>query len=306
MPTVSICIPTYNHGKFIAAAIRSAMAQAYDDIEIVVLDNASEDDTGLIVATISGQDPRIRYIRHSVNLGLAGNLNACIRFARGKYVKVLCADDVLDPDCVSTMVNALDEHPSATLVGCPRKMADVALSPLRIAGGRTTVQLIAGQKMIEDCFFFGNQLGEPTAVMFRREEALRGFSQQYSQLMDMEMWFHLLKFGDFIGLSDALCTIRSHPGQATWTNDQSGKIVADRRLLFRQFSASAARSAGVLRKALWDFRMAYAMIRSVPVANSPDDRSISEVFFARTFLAVTYPLVRLMKRVGLDLIWKTA
>jgi hypothetical protein len=149
-------------------------------------------------------------------------------------------------------------------------------------------------------------LGEPTAVMFRREEGLRGFSQKYSQLMDMEMWFHLLTLGDFISLSESLCTIRSHPGQATWSNDQSGKIVADRRLLFREFSASAAGSAGVFRKALWDFRMAYAIIRSASVLDSPDIQSISEVFFTRTFRAITYPLVRLMKRVGLDLIWKTA
>ena len=81
MPSVSICIPTYNHADFLDESLRSAMAQTYEDLEILVLDNASQDDTKTIVANASLHDPRIRYVRHDQNIGLIKNLNACIEFA---------------------------------------------------------------------------------------------------------------------------------------------------------------------------------------------------------------------------------
>jgi glycosyltransferase involved in cell wall biosynthesis len=92
MPSVSICIPTFNHGRFIEQSLSSATAQTFRDTEIIVLDNASEDATTEIVAAAASRDSRIRYVRHPKNIGLIGNLNACIEMARGTYIKLLCAD----------------------------------------------------------------------------------------------------------------------------------------------------------------------------------------------------------------------
>jgi glycosyltransferase involved in cell wall biosynthesis len=306
MPIVSICIPTYNHGKFIEVSLHSAMSQTFDDMEIIVLDNASQDNTHAIVASMALRDSRVRYVRHSKNLGLIGNLNACIEFARGKYVKVLCADDRLEPGCISAMVEVLEQNTDVSLVGCARKVTDANLSFLRIAGARAETMRIAGRQMIADCFFWGNRIGEPTAVMFRRADSLRGFSQNYDQLVDMEMWFHLLRIGNFIALPQALCTIRSHAGQATWTNDQNGQIVADRRRLFAEFLPDAAQSAGLFRKCLWDFRMAYAVMRSASAGSRVAAHSMPEVFFPRIFFRLTCPIVKLMRILGLGLVWRTA
>ena len=86
--------------------------------------------------------------------------------------------------------------------------------------------------MLAECFFLGNRIGEPTAVMFRRADSSQGFSLEYNQLVDLVMWFHLLYVGDYIALPEALCTIRSHEGQATKANELSGRTVEDRRRLF--------------------------------------------------------------------------
>jgi len=305
MPAVSICIPTYNHAAFIGDALRSAMAQSCDDAEIVVLDNASQDNTQEIVKEISARDPRIRYIRHSRNIGLIPNLNACIEFAEGRYVKILCADDLLHPGCVSAMSKALDDNPGVSLVACARTVADENLATLRIVGSREHQDRIAGATMIANCFFWGNRIGEPTAVIFRRADSQRGFNQNYPQLVDMEMWFHLLRKGDFLALPQSLCTIRSHSGQATWDNDQNGRIVGDRKRLFREFAGSTAISAGFSKKMLWDLRMAYALMRSAAAESRTLERPVQEVFFPRAFPLCTYPFMSLMKSIGLRRIWRT-
>ncbi len=304
MRLVSICIPTYNHGKFLKDSLGSAVSQTYEHLEILVLDNASEDDTGAIVTAFAAHDSRIRYVRHPENIGMIGNLDACITLAQGQYVKLLCADDALEPACVSSMARVLDEQPSVSLVGCARTVTDVQLSPLRVRNIRDRRALVPGPEMIAECFFLGNRIGEPTAVMFRRLDALRGFSRSYNQLVDMEMWFHLLRTGDFFALPEALCRIRAHADQATWTNDKDGRIVADRKRLYSEFAASVELSAGLLRRCIWDFRMAYAVVRCESAGYQRPCSAMAEVFFQRAFASFTHPTVRLMTTLGLSRLWR--
>lgn len=303
-PKVSICIPTYNHRRFIEDAVRSASRQTFPDIEIIVLDNASEDDTRALVERLALEDPRIRYVRHAVNIGLIGNLNACIAEAKGEYLKILCSDDVLEPACVGKMASALDSDPKVALVGSARWITDGRLDTLRRSGPRTRLARVGGSRMISECFFWGNRIGEPTAVMFRRAAAQRGFSYAYEQLVDMEMYFHLLSGGDFVALPECLCKIRMHSAQATWDNDKNGRVVANRRKLFSEFG-SIASGARWTERALWDFRMAYAMLRSEAAGNHLSEHSISEVFFPRIFPRITYRLVKSLRGIGLQRIWRT-
>jgi glycosyltransferase involved in cell wall biosynthesis len=306
MPSVSICIPTYNHGRFIGDCLRSAMTQTQGDLEIIVLDNASEDDTPEIVARVAANDPRVRYVRHPANMGLINNLNACIEYARGAYVKLLCSDDLLEPECVAAMAEVLDRHAEVALVGCARTMTDENIVPERTARARAEFACVPGEQMIAECFFFGNRIGEPTAVMFRRAAALRGFSPRYNQLVDLEMWFHLLCKGDFAALPAPLCKIRVHPGQTTRANEHSGQIIADRQRLFHDFSLPVGQSAGLLRKLTWDFRMAYTVARIAPVGHHWVCGPVAGTFFPQLFGWLTYPLVRLMMLAGLAQVWKTA
>jgi Glycosyl transferase family 2 len=306
MPLISICIPTYNHARFLAESLRSATAQTHHEIEIIVLDNDSQDDTEAVVARAAAIDPRIRYVRHPRNIGLVGNLNACIRSARGNYIKILCADDSLEPGCVAAMLDAFHVQPTASLVGCARIVTDANLSALRISRARTSLSVISGEEMLAECFFYGNRIGEPTAVMFRRADALRGFSERYQALVDLEMWFHLLCKGNFVALPQTLCRFRTHAGQATSTIEQSGGIIDERKLLYREFVEHAAKYSGLFRKSMWDFRMAYLVARSrSSTARSAAD-AIPETFFPRAYRLVTYPIVKAMMALGLKRVWRTA
>lgn len=293
MPAVSICIPTYNHGRFLRDALASAVSQRYEDLEILVVDNASKDETPNIAAEMRSRDPRIKYVRQPENVGLIGNFDTCLRLAQGDYIKFLCSDDVLEPDCVSVMAHLLDRLPEVSLVACARILTDVDLKPLRTLAARPVATRIPGAQMISECFFFGNRIGEPTAVMFRRAECGRGFRGSYQQIVDLEMWFHLMQAGDIFVLPDPLCRVRRHQDQATWSNDKDGKIVADRRLLYAEFAEFAGKHASFSRRLVWDLRMAYALARSESSGWRPSNATISEVYFRGTFRRFTRPMVRL-------------
>src|SRR5512134_2925323 len=98
MPLVSVCVPTYNDGPFLRQCLQSLAAQTYPNLEILVGDDASSDDTPAIVAGASAASKRpICYERNTVNLGQFDNVNALIARARGTYIAVYHSDDVYTP-----------------------------------------------------------------------------------------------------------------------------------------------------------------------------------------------------------------
>ena len=85
-PRLTVGIPTYNAAKYLPAAIDSVLQQEVDDCEIVIVDNASTDETQAVVEAYA--DPRIRYFRNDTNMGMSGSWNRCLAEARGDYFQV--------------------------------------------------------------------------------------------------------------------------------------------------------------------------------------------------------------------------
>ena len=292
-PLVSICIPTYNNAPMVVDALRSAMAQTYGNVEILVLDNASTDATSQVVAEVTCGDARVRYVRNETNLGMIGNFSACIYAAHGNYIKFLCADDLLMPDCVASMVDAFESHPETALVASARLLVDEALVPLRAAGFSQCALSRDGASVIHDCFFRGNLIGEPTAVMFRRQKALRGLREEYQQLMDLEMWMYLLRSGDMTYIDRPLCKVRQHPQQATRQHLKSGVVLDNKRQLFREFRGVITR-ATFMDKLRWDIRMAVTLLRTIQADAGGARTNIEEVYFHALFPWFTLPVTQLL------------
>jgi glycosyltransferase involved in cell wall biosynthesis len=104
-PLVTIGIPTYNRADgYLREALADALAQTYAPLEIVVSDNASTDATPERVRAMA--DERVRYVRHETNIGGNANFNACLEHARGAYFLLLHDDDRIDPDFVSSCMDA--------------------------------------------------------------------------------------------------------------------------------------------------------------------------------------------------------
>jgi glycosyltransferase involved in cell wall biosynthesis len=105
LPLVTIAISTYNRANsYLPRALDSALSQTYPNLEVIVADNCSSDDTGGVVARRA--DRRVRYFRHEANIGPNNNFNFCLEQARGDYFLLLHDDDRIDPDFVESCIAA--------------------------------------------------------------------------------------------------------------------------------------------------------------------------------------------------------
>src|SRR3989338_10346077 len=111
-PLVSIIIPTYNNAKFISAAIDSAAKQTYPNIEIIVVDDGSTDQTKNVILPYQH---RIRYI-HQSNEGLAAARNKAIEKSKGDYLQFLDADDLIHPEKIKKQIDCLMREPQFDVV----------------------------------------------------------------------------------------------------------------------------------------------------------------------------------------------
>jgi glycosyltransferase involved in cell wall biosynthesis len=112
---VTIAVPTFNRATELARCLESAREQSYSAVEIIVCDNASTDDTERVVLQTLDGHPRARYLRHDTNLGAFANFRAGLDAATGDYFMWLADDDWLDPDYVSSCVEALRDDAHAVL-----------------------------------------------------------------------------------------------------------------------------------------------------------------------------------------------
>jgi len=170
-PLVSICIPTYNNEKYIAKTIESVLIQNYTNLEIIICDDNSSDRTINIVNSI--RDDRLKVLRNERNLGMVKNCNICIRAATGKYVKILCGDDLLCPGSIKKAVTAMELNENVDVVTGSSKIIN--------SNGKVVMnrRLYAKDKLIEGKKFAKytlvrarNYFAEPSVMMFRTDMAI--------------------------------------------------------------------------------------------------------------------------------------
>ena len=230
-PKVSILIPTYNYARYLPEAIESILGQDFRDFELLISDDCSTDNSAEVIARYAAKDNRIRFQIQPVNLGVVQNLDWCLAQARGEYVKFICGDDkLLSPTAIRQMANLMESDPAISLVASASLVID-AHSRVIDARNHSRRGVHDGKKTIVRCLERPpNLIGEPTVVMFRKGHGARGYNTRYRQLLDLEMWFHLLEDGKFGYLDEPLCAFRKHALQQTNVNRTSGQ--ADDEILW--------------------------------------------------------------------------
>src|SRR5206468_12088636 len=128
---VSIVLPTYNRAPMILRAISSCLEQTYRNIEVLVVDDGSTDETPEIVQRVAQHDPRVRYIRQE-NAKLPAALNTGFRAARGALLTWTSDDNAYEPNAIEVMVDYLHEHPETGLVYCDCQIVDSQGELMRI------------------------------------------------------------------------------------------------------------------------------------------------------------------------------
>jgi glycosyltransferase involved in cell wall biosynthesis len=115
-PRITVGLPVYNGQDYLKTAIESVLAQTYGDFILLISDNASTDDTEQICRSYVALDPRVRYIRHSVNHGLYWNFRAAFNAAQSEFFKWMAHDDICAPNLLEECIRLLDKYPEAVLV----------------------------------------------------------------------------------------------------------------------------------------------------------------------------------------------
>lgn len=218
-PKVSICLPLYNGAKHLRAALESVLAQTYENFEILIADDGSSDGSEKIALEYSDKDKRILYWKNESRQGLFGNYNACIRQAKGEYIKPFAQDDILAPDCLKSFLEILENDQSVALVSSARRIIDGAGVEVELKQPFRQNIRLQGKNVIRfNLISLNNWVGEPATVMFRTKHASTGFDTRYFHYGDIEYWFRVLAFGDLYYLSEPKASFRRHGSNETDKN----------------------------------------------------------------------------------------
>ena len=115
MPEVSVGMPVYNGEEFIQEAIDSILEQTYENLELIISDNASTDNSEEICREYAARDKRVRYTRNDKNIGASDNYNAVYLNAKGKYFKWASCNDICEKHFLEKCIAVLDQDPSVVL-----------------------------------------------------------------------------------------------------------------------------------------------------------------------------------------------
>ena len=242
VPAVSVCLPVYQGAALVGRAVQSVLDQSLTDFELVVRDNACTDGTAEILASFD--DPRIRVETAATTAPLPENWNRTVELARAPLVKILCADDLLHPDCLARQVAEMNADPGLALTSGRVDMLDddgeVLVRGCGLRGGLLGTR--AGNDVIRAIVRHGgNPVGQPVAVLFRRAdfEAVGAFDPSKVFLMDLDLWARLLTRGRMYGSQASVAGYRI--GLST-VSGQAGR---------REFRGQRAFTIGLAADSSW-------------------------------------------------------
>jgi glycosyltransferase involved in cell wall biosynthesis len=253
-PRVSLCIPAYQAERYLRETLDSCLAQNYQDLEIVIVDNNSSDGTRDILETV--KDERVRVIRNATTLPVVENWNLAVRMSRGEFVKIVCADDILEPDCVTAQSAILGGSPDVAVVSSRIDFIDAEGQLLRRGRGLGgIVGQHSGERVVRQLVRTGSYpVGPAVAVMFRRADFDRigGFGGDLILTNDIDLWVRLLRYGDFFGVARTLGALRFTIGSLTSSMSMRSQL-AQRSEFVRRLSADPLWNVSFLDRFLGHF-----------------------------------------------------
>ena len=210
---VSVVIPCYNQARFLGEAIRSVLCQGYTDLEIIVVDDGSEDGTEEVASGYAKEDPRVRLIRQE-NRGLAAARNRGLAEAGGEYVVFLDSDDRLVSEALEVGVRELEAHPGCAFVSgiCRKITADGSIVP---GWEQFRVRDDPYLELLRSCPVY------VPAVMYRRSvfDAVGDFDTSYKAAEDYDLYYRILERFSVYCHDTVVAEIRRH--EANMTRDRT-------------------------------------------------------------------------------------
>jgi glycosyltransferase involved in cell wall biosynthesis len=221
MPLVSVILPVFNGAPYLRCAINSILEQSFQDFELLILDDGSDDGTHDILLDIAARDTRVKVISRE-NRGLVATLNELLERAQGEFLARMDADDVATPIRLARQVEALQNRESVVLVGGDVTIID---DRGRRLGG---ISYPPGTREIETAALEGwPSMCHPTFMM--RSRAVRvagGYSQDAYPAEDLDLLLRLAEVGDLENLPEVVLMYRVHPNSISESGARRQRNVA--------------------------------------------------------------------------------
>lgn len=213
-PLVSIMIPNRNHSMYLNQSIECALNQTYDNIEIIVLDNCSTDNSIKVASRYL--DKGIRLCKNPINISIK-SLDLLSFLAMGKYIMTLCADDLIKPSLIEKCVNIMEAHPEVGYVHCDRDFIDnegkiTELDPFY------NCSFITDGKFTLPIYLLADVAQSAQCLMRRASfDSAMGYSTEFDHLnTDKDLWFRLSLISDYAYIREKLSLIRVHQSRETF------------------------------------------------------------------------------------------
>ncbi len=226
-PRVSVGLPVYNGERYLSEAIDAVLGQTFKDLELIISDNASTDDTEQICREYAAGDPRVRYYPSLKNHGAARNFNRVFDLSRGEFFKWAAVDDLIAADNVERCVEALESNPRAVLAYTLATHIDAAgetyssngaLGPVGFRGDRVNRFKQLLNRFTDD---FGVSAPMILFGAYRRAALAQVRPMGGYFASDLVLLAELALIGDFVEVPDRLLSIRLHPGSSSWPDTWS-------------------------------------------------------------------------------------
>jgi glycosyltransferase involved in cell wall biosynthesis len=243
-PTCTVAIPVYNRIRYLKATLQSVLDQNLEGLEILVVDDGSAEEVWQQLLAMAG--PRIRLHRNPTNLGLFGNWSQCLQLAKGKYFKILCSDDCLEPGTLAREIAFMEQHPSVGLLSTTGVTIDMQERVLGHIGDQLATGVYEGTEAIRQLFHFYYRSGicpfnYPSGTLMRTELAreVGGFDRSMRHVGDLDLFYKLLQKSNLGILETPGCRITIHEEQAgvqqttkTYGVEENFEILARNRQYF--------------------------------------------------------------------------
>lgn len=228
-PIISVLLPVYNAERYLRTAIESVLVQTYDNFELLVLDDGSDDNSLSILREYETKDDRVRIISRE-NKGLAVTLNQLISEASGKYLARMDADDICLPQRFEKQVAFLDSHPNHVVVGTRILLIDDEGLPLA-----TMIDKFSHTEIKDDLLKGVIALCHP-ATMLRADEirAVGGYNTELQCAQDYDLWLRVSERGKLANLPEALVKYRQHLSSIGYTK-RAGQLHTIKTALLRTY-----------------------------------------------------------------------
>jgi glycosyltransferase involved in cell wall biosynthesis len=212
LPKVSVLMSVYNGSRYLQESIDSILNQTFTDLEFIIINDCSNDNSWEILNKYANKDERIVLINNPENIGLTKSLNKGLKVAKGEYIARQDADDISHPERLAKQVSLLDSDTEAVLVSCELELIDSEGYSLGEAQK-------AFSKLLRWYLLFYNRLAGHSQVMFRRELVVNmgGYCESFRYSQDYELWGRIVRVGNIVILPEILLQQRRHNQSITLT-----------------------------------------------------------------------------------------